>query len=389
MPIHFKLTERLMGYAASTAGPGEQVAVCYRDLIGPEDGAHLQLQLENLQASLFSKIPSLPSPSFIDHLLIVIKPDLECTAYVNELEILAQVKTTGAVEKGAPVYVSDISDITSVKVGVDVPPDCGVVFVRSTGWKRSLFFDFGPLSPDIGPRNYPLQQLFARQALLLLGMLPDVPGDQHAEGAPTRIQRLEDGLARLKWLLSERCEAETAYQELLEAHPWMLLGGMYAEILRHRALDDRNVPDFTAVRCYDGCHDIVELKQPFLRLFRKNTGYTSDFNEAWNQAERYLSFAREQRSYLRHEKELRFESPRCILLLGYGLDERELRELRRKETFGGAISIFTYDHLVQTASHLVSLMRTAHERPIPDPGEGLANSALQQTKPSLRSGFRS
>jgi len=125
-----------------------------------------------------------------------------------------------------------------------------------------------------------------------------------------------------------------------------------------------------------------------LPLFRKNTGYTSGFNGAWNQAERYLSFAREHRSYLKDEKELRFESPRCILLLGYELEERALRELRRKETFGGAISIFTYDHLVQTASHLVSLMGTAYQREIPDPAEGLANSALQPRKPSLRSGFR-
>ena len=65
MPIKFILDQRVCGYFASTARAAEKVAVCFRELIGPDDAAHLQRQLENLQTSLFSKIPSLPSPSQI------------------------------------------------------------------------------------------------------------------------------------------------------------------------------------------------------------------------------------------------------------------------------------------------------------------------------------
>jgi hypothetical protein len=177
---------------------------------------------------------------------------------------------------------------------------------------------------------------------------------------------MQGGLDSLTSLLEERCEDESKYQKLLEHHPWML-GGLYAQVMRHRSLDDRNIPDFTAVRCYDNCHDIIELKQPFLSLFRKKSaGFTSEFNESWNQAERYLSFSTQQRSYLMEEKNLRFESPRCLLLLGYQLSDAELREIRKKESFVRSISVFTYDHLLTAASRIVSLMRQAHERPLPD-----------------------
>jgi len=386
MPIHFKLTERFVGYAAKTTKPGEQVQICYREPIGPEDASHLMRQLESFHGALFSKIPSLPSPSIVDHLLVVLSPDLECTAYVNELSMMHQVRTTRGVEKDTPVYVGDISDVVSVDLGVEVSSDCGIVFVRSTGWKRSLFFDFGPLLPDVQLRTYPLEHALAQQALLLLGLLSNdaaMPG-----GGQTRLHRMEEGLARLRQLLSDRCEDEATYQELLERHPWML-GGYYKEVNRHRRYDDRSIPDFTAMRCYDGCHDIIELKQPFLKLFRKDSGYTSSFNDAWNQAERYLSFAVQQRSYLREEKELRFENPRCVLLIGNTLSDQELREVRKKESLGRSISVLTYDQLVEMASHVVALMKTAQESAAPDGGERPANSALQLTSPSLTVGPRS
>ena len=203
-----------------------------------------------------------------------------------------------------------------------------------------------------------MEQALAQQALALLGLASGAPAD--VQGGPTRLQAMIDGLDTLRDLLSEKCDVEAKYQELLEQHPWML-GGMHSEVARHRAYDDRSIPDFTAERCYDGCHDIIELKQPFLKLFRKDAGYTSAFNDAWNQAERYLTFATQQRSYLREEKELRFENPRCLLILGYHLQEHELREIRKKESLGRAISVFTYDHLLETVTDRP--MRSGCDRP--------------------------
>lgn len=372
MPIEFKIEERLAGYAAAPGKGGETVPVIYRELIGPLDALHLQQQLDQLHGTLFSKIPSLPDPSTIHHLLVLIRPDLSCIAYINELNIIDKVKVNRPVKRGEPVFAKDIADVAEVDLNVDIPPDFGIVFVRSLGWKRSLFFDFGPLLPDIGPRTTPIEKAFAQQSLLLLG----IPGavESH-EGFTTRLQHMENGLSRLKQLLIERNESESIYQELLAEHPWML-GGLYSEINRHSALDDQRIPDFTAIRCYDHCLDIIEIKQPFLKLFRKKGGYAAAFNDAWNQAESYISFAVQQRSYLYEEKGLRFDNPRCILLLGYNLTPKKLREIRKKEGLGRIITVFTYDHLVETASHVYSLMCTANERTVSAIPQGpMANQA--------------
>ena len=56
-----------------------------------------------LQSVIFSKIAGLPSPTVIDHLLLLIRPDLTGTAYVNELHIQAMVRLNRDIEAGAPV----------------------------------------------------------------------------------------------------------------------------------------------------------------------------------------------------------------------------------------------------------------------------------------------
>jgi hypothetical protein len=139
-----------------------------------------------------------------------------------------------------------------------------------------------------------------------------------------RIGLMKEGLTHLEHLIEKRCSDESEYQRLIERQPW-ILGTTYAELIRHQKMDDHNIPDFTALRSYDQCHDIVELKQPFLSLFREDGEPSAEFNAAWNQAERYLDFCDKQRAYLREEKGLKFENPRCILLLGYNLEESAQR----------------------------------------------------------------
>ena len=361
MPIKFQLNERLAGFSLNTAASGQQVQVLYRELVSPTDSLHLQNRLDQIHGCLFSKIPGLPPPSLIDHLLVVIDKDLSGIAYVNELKIISKVRVNRTVEAGAPIYAGDISDISSLDLGVEIPIDAGVVLVRSLGWKCSLFFDFGPLLPDLGPRSYSLDSALAQQALLLLGFPPSSSAYSEGGLSITQVDHMAQGLENLRQLLDERCQDESTYQKLLENHPWML-GGLYVEVMRHATLDDRSIPDFTAVRCYDRFHDIIELKQPFLKIFRKSGGFTAAFNDAWNQAERYLAFANRQRQYLRDEKELMFENPRCLLMIGYNLSEAELREIRCKEVFSRSLSIITYDNVLETAQHIISLVQNAGER---------------------------
>ena len=58
----------------------------------------------------------------------------------------------------------------------------------------------------------------------------------------------------------------------------------------HISLNDENIPDFTGVRYRDGSRDIIEIKQPFIPIFRGDNLFRSEFNQSWDQVERYLDF---------------------------------------------------------------------------------------------------
>ena len=361
MPIKFQITQRLAGFAASaTKGGEEQVSVIYRELVAPTEPSHFLERVEHLQNILFNMIPGLPPPSVIDHLLILVRPDLSGVAYVNELNITAMIKPTRSIKKGEAIYASEIEDISTINLGVEIPEDAAVVLIRSNNWRRSLFFDFGPIFDKPIPRDYSLERTFAEQALLLLGLAVH-EGEDASPAGKTRLFHMKSGLSRLEYLLADGCEDEGKYQRLLMEHSWMF-GGIYDRVERHKKLDDQRIPDFTGRRCYDSAHDVIEIKQPFLSLFRKKGSFSANFNDSWNQAEAYLMFTQQQRSYLREEKGLQFENPRCLLLLGHGLTGQQRKAIREKEILARSITVWTYNELLRIAQHIVNLMETATER---------------------------
>ena len=354
MPVNFQLTERLVGFSLSFAESGQKVDILFRELLGPTD-SKLIGRLESMHNTVFGKIPGLPEPTSIDHLLVVIRPDLSAAAYVNELKITALAKPNRSIKAGEQVLVSDITDITRVNIGVKIDPRDCVVVVRSFRWRRSLFYDFGPMSPEIGPRKFDIEQALAQQELLLLG-LPSISPD--ILQAKSKADHMAGGIQRLKMLLEQKIEDEAQYQELLNQHPWMLLGN-YSAPMRHTKMDDATIPDFTGTRSYDQCHDIIELKHPFLTIFKKDRTLSAEFNDAWNQAERYVDLAIRQRAYLFDRKNLRFENPRCLLIIGHKLTEEGLHTIRSKESLNRHITVLNYDQLLQGAEHMLRLVREA------------------------------
>ncbi len=358
MSVEFSLPSRVAGFAGEAAQGGGQVRVITREALTSLDGLELPWRLDELQAVLFSHIPGLPAASQIDHLLVVIRPDLTATAYINELRFTATVRAAGPVEAGQPIYTRDILQISSLDLGVEVPPDCGVVLVRCFGWRRALFYDFGPLANEGEERTYDLSAILAKQTLnLVQGRFEDAQ-----EVAVTEPGCMEDGIARLERLLEEACEDEARYQEFFEEHPW-ILGGAYRAVHRHRALDDHNVPDFTAARHKDGFHDIVEIKQPFLQCFKAKDEFNANFNDAWNQTERYLRFARNNPDYLRREKDIDIANPRCLLIVGHGFSDHQRRAIRDKESMNLAIEILTYETVLALGRVMLDLSVAAGRAP--------------------------
>lgn len=360
MPIKFQIEERLVGFAATSARKGEKVAIVSRTLVGPQD-PELAERLEGLHGCLFSKIPDLPTPPRICDLIVIINHDLTGIAFVDELPLTATVKPARSIEKGEALLLSDISSIEAVHLDVPVPDDAAIVVVRSFDWRRSLFFDFGPLHKDAGQRTYNLEMALGQQMTLLFGL--PAPAFKISAGQ-ARIENMKRSLDRLGDLLTEHCDDEGEYQELLSSAPWML-GASYSALLRHTKMDDSNIPDFTALRAYDECHDVVELKQPFLSLFRRDGSFTAAFNDAWNQAERYLDFCQRQRSYLLDQKQLRFENPRCILLIGNDLSPFQSNAVRAKESASRLITVMTYDQLYRHARHVFEDVVALEDRTYP------------------------
>lgn len=173
--------------------------------------------------------------------------------------------------------------------------------------------------------------------------------------SPTTIAGLDKPIQELTSLIDNKNNNEAEYQELFEKYSWVF-GAQYHKMERHTKLDDTNIPDFTGVRVHDNCRDIFELKPPFMKLFRKSGNFSSDFNDAWNQAERYLNFAREENGYL-NGKGMRFDNPKCYLVLGLDLSREEIKNVRRKEKMNPAIQLITYNDLLAFMNSTVNLVR--------------------------------
>lgn len=182
--------------------------------------------------------------------------------------------------------------------------------------------------------------------------------------SPGQIDDLERPIRDLTNLLDAHQANESKYQELIARYPW-ILGAQYSSVEDHRKFDDENIPDFTGVRARDNYRDILEIKSPFMPILRRDSELTSEINEAWNQVERYLKFARDNRTYLLREKGLIFENPRCFLLAGYQLTSEARKKLGIKQTMNPAIEILTYDDLKALAVETVDWIRNLKNKQRP------------------------
>jgi hypothetical protein len=166
--LEIQIPERLAGFAEAASREGDSVPVVSREFTSSEDGDHFISRLEHLQECLFRHIPDCPPPSLIDHLLVVIRPNLTATVAINSLAKSAMVRAKRTVQGGSPVLRDDILDVIRLELDVPIPNDCAIVFVDSVGWQKSLFFDFMPILDSPTPRDYDLPQVLGFQYAYLL-----------------------------------------------------------------------------------------------------------------------------------------------------------------------------------------------------------------------------
>ena len=159
------------------------------------------------------------------------------------------------------------------------------------------------------------------------------------------IRNLENELESLRRLLDNKEDKEDKYQKFFTEHSW-ILGAQFDKIDSHEKLNDENIPDFTGVRIEDKNRDIIEIKQPFLELFKRGAQFNANFNDAWNQIEGYLDFVIQNYDYLRREKGMSFDNPRCFLIIGYNLSAEQLKSFKTKARRNPSIRIYTYNDIL-------------------------------------------
>ncbi len=179
-------------------------------------------------------------------------------------------------------------------------------------------------------------------------LLKTIPSNQ--------IDDLEKPLTEIKDLLDSQDNKESNYHKWLQKYYW-IFGLGYKLIESHKNLDDKRIPDFTGIRVHDDFRDIFEIKSPFITLFQKDGEFTSEFNKAWNQIEEYLNFVIEDKDYLRRNKGLNFDNPKCYLILGYDLSEKQKNKIRTKARVNPAIDFRTYNDLIVWAENTIKFVK--------------------------------
>ncbi|MBI3941719.1 MAG: hypothetical protein HY326_01795 [Chloroflexi bacterium] len=172
MPFEITFEMLPVGYILSPARAGEEVDFVSSEFTSSEDGDLFVSRLEGIPNDIISKLPPEKNfqPSIIDHLLAIIRKDKTATAYVNEVNTIMTFVSKRKVTKGEMVSTNDMADIEKVRFeGIEIPNDVGVVYVFSVGWRKAMFFDFGPINSN-NPvnRQYDIERQLAQFHAYLL-----------------------------------------------------------------------------------------------------------------------------------------------------------------------------------------------------------------------------
>jgi hypothetical protein len=163
MPVEIKFKNLPAGYAETATRIGEKASVSLSGFFSSEDGDELIKRLEGLPQQIISLIPSseLILPSTIHTLLALIRKDKSATVYLNEAKLIGEVRVKGPIKKGDLIYADHILDMGKVTFeNIPIPPDVGIIFVFSVGWRKGFFYDLAPLDKDaMGTRKYDVEAL--------------------------------------------------------------------------------------------------------------------------------------------------------------------------------------------------------------------------------------
>ncbi|MEI8360792.1 MAG: hypothetical protein WCG01_01565 [bacterium] len=141
MKIHFDQVQDLTGFALEGALGGETVKILTRSLLTSDD-PEFYLYSEKISNIFFNGI--LISPNMVHQFLVIIHSDLSADLYVNDINILLEVKVKKDIKQGEAIMQDDIADIRKVKFpDIEITESDKVIYCFKVGWRFGLFFDLG------------------------------------------------------------------------------------------------------------------------------------------------------------------------------------------------------------------------------------------------------
>ena len=160
MPVEIELTEFPAGYSESSSRGGGMIKVSQKGFYSSEDGEELINRLEGWPDYFLKLMPlKVPlKPSYIDTLLVVISKDKKAKIYLNDAQVIGEMRVKGAVAKGEGITANRILDIGKMKFSnATVPIDAGFIYVFSVGWRQGYIYDLEPLHQN-KKRDYDIEE---------------------------------------------------------------------------------------------------------------------------------------------------------------------------------------------------------------------------------------
>ncbi len=160
MPIEVKLNEFPAGYSESSGRGGDMVSVSQKGFYSSEDGEVLIKRLEGWPDYFLKLIPSKTplTPSSINTLLVIISKNKTAKIYLNDAQVVGEMRVKGGCNKGDPIYSNHILDIGKMKFqNAAISEDDGYLYVFSVGWRQGFIYDLEPLHQE-DKRDYDIEE---------------------------------------------------------------------------------------------------------------------------------------------------------------------------------------------------------------------------------------
>jgi len=91
-------------------------------------------------------------------LLVIVSKDKKAKIYLNDAQVIGEIRVKGAVAKGEAITANRILDVGKMKFGnAVIPLDAGFIYVFSVGWRQGYIYDLEPLHQD-KKRDYDIEE---------------------------------------------------------------------------------------------------------------------------------------------------------------------------------------------------------------------------------------